>query len=137
ARAKLVAAGTRVTLERDVQHRVVDRVLGEVRRPVMVVPAVSVALEPGAAILPLGGTVTVGAGGDGATAAPLAFRVRLAADAPDGIAGTLRLELPAGWRAEPDAVPVRFTAPGETHVVELAGQIGRASWRGRGYSPAA
>src|SRR5690606_12116148 len=70
ARAKLVAAGTRVTLERDVQHRVVDRVLGEVRRPVMVVPAVSVALEPGAAILPLGGTVTVGAGGDGATAAP-------------------------------------------------------------------
>ena len=120
ARAKLTVAGARVTLERDAQHRVVDRVLGEIRRPVMVVPAVSVALEPGTAILPLGGTATLGADDDGGSAARLAFRVRLAADAPDGIAGTLRLELPAGWRAEPDAVPVRFTAPGETQVIELA-----------------
>ena len=119
ARAKLTVAGARVTLKRDAQHRVVDGVLGEIRRPVMVVPAVSVALEPGTAILPLGGTATVGASDNGASAARLAFRVRLASDAPGGIAGTLRLELPAGWRAEPDAVPVRFAAPGETQVVEL------------------
>ena len=119
ARAKLTVAGARVMLERDAQHRVVDGVLGEIRRPVMVVPAVSVALEPGTAILPLGATATVGARDNDGSAARLAFRVRLASDAPDGIAGTLRLELPAGWRAEPDAVPVRFAAPGETQVVEL------------------
>jgi len=119
ARAKLIVAGARVTLERDAQHRIVDRVLGEIRRPVMVVPAVSVALEPGTAVLPLSTARTVGTSDDGGSAHRLTFRVRLAAYAPDGIAGTLRLELPAGWRAEPDAVPVRFTAPGETQVMEL------------------
>src|SRR5690606_19715511 len=119
ARAKLIVAGARVTLERDAQHRIVDRVLGEIRRPVMVVPAVSVALEPGPALLPPSTAGPVGPSAAGGSAHRLTSRGRLAACAPDGIAGTLRLGLPAGWRAEPDAVPVRFTAPGETQVMEL------------------
>ncbi|HEX7091299.1 MAG TPA: PIG-L family deacetylase [Longimicrobiales bacterium] len=160
-RAEIEVAGARVVLHREAMHRFVDGTRGEVRRPVMVVPAVSVTLEPGVAILPLGGGTADTPAGNGAgtgsgsraaeapggstpgrdgpathaaadaepgsgapsPAAPgpgLSFRVRLTAEAPDGIAGTLRLVLPAGWRAVPEAVPVRFAGTGETQVVEIA-----------------
>jgi LmbE family N-acetylglucosaminyl deacetylase len=156
-RAEIETAGARVVLHREAMHRFVDGTLGEVRRPIMVVPAVSVTLEPGVAILPLGaGTTVAPAGNNGAgtgageapaasargrngpasrapadaepgrrttsPAAPgpaISFRVRLTAEAPNGVAGALRLVLPAGWRAVPEAVPVRFGGPGEAHVVEI------------------
>src|SRR5690606_16049389 len=33
--------------------------------------------------------------------------------------GTLRLRVPAGWRTEPDAVPVTFTAAGEERFFDF------------------
>lgn len=99
--------GVPAGIREDAQFREVDLRQGELRRPVMVVPAVSVLLQPGTRVL--------------STAAPrpIAYTVRLAAEAPDGIAGTLRLALPAGWRAEPASVPVRFAKPGEVREVRF------------------
>ncbi|HYW10394.1 MAG TPA: PIG-L family deacetylase [Longimicrobium sp.] len=99
--------GAPVAIDQEAQFREVDLRQGELRRPVMVVPAVSVLLQPGTRVL--------------ATAAPrpIAYTVRLAAEEPNGIAGTLRLELPAGWRAEPASVPVRFARPGEVREVRF------------------
>src|SRR5690606_38274330 len=119
ARAKLIVAGARVTLERDAQHRIVDRVLGEIRRPVMGVPAFSVALEPGPAVLPLSTARTAGTSDDGGAAHRSRCPVRRAATPPAGIAGGLRRGPPAGGGPEPDGLPVRFTARGETQLREL------------------
>lgn len=109
ARAVVGVAGVEAPLEAEATQREVDLRQGELRRPVRVVPAVSVLTEPATTILPLGG------GGP----RPLRLRVRLVAEAPGGIAGTLRVNVPAGWRAEPAALPVRFAAPGEAREVEV------------------
>lgn len=107
ARAFVGLGGTEVRMDQEAQFREVDLRQGELRRPVMGVPTVSVLLQPAARVL--------------STAAPqpIAYTVRLAAEAPEGVAGTVRLELPAGWRAEPATVPVRFTKPGEVREVRF------------------
>ncbi|MFW6078069.1 MAG: PIG-L family deacetylase, partial [Gemmatimonadota bacterium] len=141
ARARVELAGATLPLEREATVRVVDRARGEDRRPLRVVPAVAVSVEPGTAVLPVGRAKT------------FELSVRLAAEAPDGIAGLLRLDAPDGWtvrpvsdgtaadadgggtngaptsstvRSETDAgtrsrvgIPVRFTAPGQVRTVEL------------------
>ncbi len=119
AHALVVLAGVDLPVERDATYRHVSSTEGESRRPVRVVPAVSVALEPGVAVLPLADPALAKAAGQGGAAGSraLEFRVRLTGEAPDGAAGTLRLELPAGWRAEPAAVPVRFAARDESREV--------------------
>ncbi|HEX6036530.1 PIG-L family deacetylase [Longimicrobium sp.] len=107
AYAALDLTGVPLRLEREAQFREVDLRQGELRRPVMIVPAVSVLLDPRTRVL--------------STAAPrpIAYTVRLASEATDGMAGTLRLELPAGWRAEPASVPVRFAKEGEVLEVRF------------------
>ncbi|HEV2146898.1 MAG TPA: NEW3 domain-containing protein, partial [Longimicrobiaceae bacterium] len=114
ARAAVAVESAELPLTAEATFREVDPRQGELRLPTLVVPAVSVLLEPGASVLAMPLT------GSGAAPAPLRYRVRLRAEAPGGIAGTLRLALPAGWSAEPQAVPVRFTAPGEQREIELS-----------------
>ncbi len=81
--------------------RFVDDAGKERARPLAVVPAFSVALEPGTQVISTHNgstsTVTVGVTGNlnGATHA------------------VLRLELPSGWRSEPATVAVEFTRRGE------------------------
>ncbi len=116
AHALVALDGARLPIEREATYRLVSSTEGESRRPVRVVPAVSVALEPGVAVLPLDGEGSYKAA---AAASGIAFRVRLTGEAPEGIGGMLRLDLPAGWRAEPASVPVRFAAQGESRVFEF------------------
>ena len=99
--------GTAINFCSDVTFREVDLRQGELRRPVMVVPSVSVLLDPPARVL--------------STAAPrpISYTVRLAAEQVGGISGTVRMEVPSGWRAEPASVPVRFAAPGEVREVRF------------------
>jgi LmbE family N-acetylglucosaminyl deacetylase len=99
--------GTPVGFCSDVTFREVDLRQGELRRPVMVVPAVSVLLDPPARVL--------------STSAPrpIAYTVRLAAEQVGGISGQVQLQVPAGWRAEPASVPVRFAGPGEVREVRF------------------
>ena len=107
ARASVTVREARIGMAQEAQFREVDLRQGELRRPVSVVPGVSVLLEPRARVL--------------STAAPrpIDYLVRLVAEEPNGVAGTLRLELPAGWRAEPASVPVRFAKPGEVREVRF------------------
>ena len=105
--ARVTVAGAGLAMEREATFREVDLRQGELRRPVMVVPAVSVRTERAVRILPLAGDHV------------FRMRVDLASEAPGGVGGTLRLELPAGWSAQPASLPVSFAAPGEVREAEF------------------
>ncbi len=70
-------------------------------RPLAVVPAFSVALEPSTQVISThnGASSTVSVG--------------VTSNLNRSQQGALRLELPAGWRAEPDQLPVKFARRGE------------------------
>ncbi|MBV9774751.1 MAG: PIG-L family deacetylase, partial [Gemmatimonadetes bacterium] len=112
--ARVGVEGADLPLEREAAFREVDQRQGELRRPVQVVPAVSVLLDPATRVLPVAAA--------GAVPAPLRYRVHLEGAAARGVAGTLRLVLPAGWRAEPASVPLSFAAAGERREAEFAVQ---------------
>ena len=99
----LDVGGTRVAVTEPVEYRFADRIRGELRRNVAVVPAVSVGLESELLIVPTG-------------PAPRDQRVvvRVTSHLEDGTSGTLSLDLPEGWRSSPAAAPFRLTARGET-----------------------
>ena len=82
--------------EREVTLRINDQARGEVRRPVIVVPRVALAIDPATVVWPAGNRV------------PRRFTVTLTHGARDTTAGTVRLELPAGWPAVP-ARPFELT----------------------------
>ncbi|MFL5382202.1 MAG: PIG-L family deacetylase [Longimicrobiaceae bacterium] len=108
AAARVRVAGAGLPLEREATFRMVDPRQGELRRPVLVVPAVSVLLEPETSVLPTGRAPR-----------PLRFRLRLTAAGPRPVSGAWRLALPAGWRAEPDGGRMTL-APGEPRGLEVS-----------------
>jgi hypothetical protein len=108
ALAHVAVAGAEVPLQREAAFREIDPRQGELSRPVLVVPAMSVALEPEASILPLGGERH-----------PLRFRVRLAAAGARPVAGTWQVRVPQGWAAQPASGNLTL-APGEAREVEVA-----------------
>ena len=86
AQFRVQVAGTELELTRPVQYRYVDRVLGEQTRPFTVIPAVAVSLAEHALVF-----------GD---AKPR--RIEVAVKSNGGkVAGDLRLDIPAGWNADP------------------------------------
>ena len=85
-----------VPSEREVTLRINDQARGEVRRPLIVVPRVALAIDPATVVWPAGSRV------------PRRFTVTLTHGARDTTAGTVRLELPAGWPAVP-ARPFELT----------------------------
>jgi LmbE family N-acetylglucosaminyl deacetylase len=99
-------SGVDITLGQVVQtaHHVNGE--GVVYQPLVIVPAISVALAPQAGVIPLDAkTVTLTA--------------RVHTDAPNGGDGTVRLNLPEGWSAEPASAPFHFTRRGEETAVEF------------------
>lgn len=86
----------------------VDRRSGEFRRPVRVVPAVSIQLGPAVAVLPRSGGRQ-----------DIQLTARLRAHHPDGITGTLRLDLPSGWQASPADPEIAFQRPGQERTVDI------------------
>ncbi|MQA89956.1 MAG: hypothetical protein GEU90_06955 [Gemmatimonas sp.] len=104
----LEVRGIAVQEEVEATYRDVDQWRGEFRRPVRVVPAVAVNVEPQLTVLPAS-----------RASEPLSFSVRLIAEEPGGIAGSLRFDVPEGWRVEPDSVPIRFASAGEELVREF------------------
>lgn len=89
-RASLTLLGAHVTLTREVTYRYDDRASGEVRRPMHVVPAVDVRLEPDVVVWPADGP------------ARRRFSVTLLSHASGPVAGSVRLEV-AGWPSHPEA----------------------------------
>lgn len=87
--ARVRVAGAELAPRREVVYLGVDKMAGEYRRPLRVVPAVGLTARPGVLVLP--------------TNAPAPLRLSVAARAydPEGVAGTLALRVPQGWTASP------------------------------------
>jgi len=86
AHFRVQMAGTELELTRPVQYRYVDRVFGEQIRPFTVIPAVAVSLAEHALVF-----------GD---AKPRRIEVTVKSNGGK-VAGDLRLDVPAGWSADP------------------------------------
>ncbi|MBM3762178.1 MAG: PIG-L family deacetylase [Acidobacteria bacterium] len=89
ATVKLNVDGTSIELYRELTHRYVDRGVGELTRPVTIVPPVSVRLALDALVFP----------GVEARKVEVILKANLA-----NSAGSLKLVVPAGWRTEPSTV---------------------------------
>jgi len=97
ARFALTVSGIALVVEREVAYRSNDQASGEVRKPLVVVPAVGVSVSPDLLVWPLG------------AAAARAVTVELTHAARGVTSGTLRLEMPAGW---PEVPPQPFALEG-------------------------
>jgi LmbE family N-acetylglucosaminyl deacetylase len=104
---EIEVAGQKVTHEVEAVYRFADQARGEVRRPLFVVPAVGVQLEPGVSVRPLDGS-----GGTGLT-------VSLRGEAPDGVTGRVWLEAPEGWSVAPPEADFALGAPGSAATAEF------------------
>lgn len=90
------------TLYRDVEYRRVDQALGEVRRPIFVVPRVEVYLAPAAALWRAGVSQVL--------------TVTVRHHSADSTRGSVALEVPEGWAAPP---PQRLVLHGLTAEATL------------------
>jgi LmbE family N-acetylglucosaminyl deacetylase len=93
--------GVSLVMKKPAEFRRVDRMLGEQRTAVKVVPALSVSVSPDIAIVPLKGS------------RKKEFTVNVENQNPTAISGDVSLILPAGWTATPATQPVSFTQQGE------------------------
>jgi LmbE family N-acetylglucosaminyl deacetylase len=80
---------------------------GEVERALAVAPAFSVMLEPGAQVIPTHGD------------AVCRVKVAVSSNLPATAQGTLRVEVPAGWRSEPASTVLKFQQSGEKQEAEF------------------
>ena len=95
-----------VTVNRPVTYRFADRIRGELRRDVNVVPTVAVGLDTKFLLVPLG-----------ATPNQQKLTVRVVSYAHEPVKGTLRLRLPQGWTSVPAEAPFDLAAEGEKTAV--------------------
>ena len=95
-RLQLTVNGTPIELVRPVQNRYAPRAEGERIRRLVVVPAVAVNLPDAVTLFPRAG---------------VARKVLVAVKASQAnAAGELRLDLPGGWKAEPQSQPFKLAA---------------------------
>jgi LmbE family N-acetylglucosaminyl deacetylase len=95
--------GTEFTLSRPVRYRFADRVRGELRRDLNVVPELSVSFDSDLLVVPTAG-------------APEGQRLVVTATSfvNRAVNGTLRLRLPAGWTSSPASAPFSVTSAGDS-----------------------
>ena len=96
--------GVSVTLDTRVDYRFADRVRGEIRRAVNVVPPITVAVDTPLLIVPIG--------------ADTAHRVSVTttSQSPGPLSATVRLQLPAGWTSAPAEAAFTSRARGDRAV---------------------
>lgn len=116
ARFRLRAGSEQIVLERPVLYRYVDRVRGELTRPLAVVPPVSVRLAREAVVVPVGETGKV--------------EVELTAQTPN-VSGEVWLEAPQGWQAWPERRPLQLELVGEQATAAFELRAPTAPSRGR------
>jgi LmbE family N-acetylglucosaminyl deacetylase len=103
-----VAVPAPLVLTAAATHLTVDKMLGELRRPLIVVDAVDVAIEPRTLVMT----------GSLADARDVAVTVRSLGDGR--VAGTLHVDAPAGYRVEPSHVDVALDGRDDARVVRFA-----------------
>ncbi len=104
SRFHLAVGGTEIELKRPVQFHYVDRVQGELTRPLIVVPPVAVNMTESVRLFPQDSRRGI--------------RVSLEANRADA-AGEVRIEAPAGWKAYPGSHPFQLHAAGEQQEVQF------------------
>lgn len=105
ARFELTVDGVKLAVEREVVHRHRDQALGEIRRPLAVVPVLEVAVAQPLLVWPL------------SRKEPYPMAVTLTSHAAAPLDGRLELKVPAGW---PVSAPTFSLAPGESKTLEVA-----------------
>jgi LmbE family N-acetylglucosaminyl deacetylase len=78
----------------------VDKATGQFEKPLLVVPAVWVAADPGSMVWPAGADEV------------RQVRVRLTGQDEAGVSGRIRLEAPQGWEVSPASQPFELAGPG-------------------------
>ncbi len=108
ATVSMNVAGMPVSVTRPVQYRIGDRISGELRREVNVVPLVTVGVDTRLLIVPTG---------------RVAHRQRLVVRAMsfsgEAVTGSLRLRVPQGWTASPAEAPFTLTSKGDKTAVSF------------------
>jgi len=98
------------TFEGRISSPVVTEFLNEsgkpAKRPLSIVPAYSVMLEPGEQIIPVGGTAT-------------GVKVSVTSNVAGVANGKLHLDLPSGWRSEPAELVVDFKHRGDKQYFDF------------------
>ena len=111
ARFGVEIAGQTIEYERPIVHRWVDRVRGELERPIAIVPPVSVRLLAGSVVF--------------ASAEPKPLEIRLTANV-DGASGSVSLGTGGGfagadgWQPQQEEVPFTLEKAGEQRTVTIA-----------------
>ncbi|MEQ1575494.1 MAG: NEW3 domain-containing protein, partial [Vicinamibacterales bacterium] len=95
-------AGVPITVSRPVMYRYADRVRGELRREVNVVPAVALGFDSRLLIVPLG-----------ATPNQQRLVIRATSFSSTEVNGTLRVRLPQGWTSMPAEAPFTLKGAGD------------------------
>ena len=100
--------GARVAVEQPVRYRYVDDVFsGEKRMELQVAPRFTVSMTPDIAIIP----ASAGTSRE--------VRVTVTNSGPEAAEGVVTLDLPAGWNATPETVPVRLSREDESRTVRF------------------
>ncbi|MFW6040007.1 MAG: NEW3 domain-containing protein, partial [Gemmatimonadota bacterium] len=102
----------RLDVERAASWIGLDARDGEFRRPVRVVPRVSVRLSPELVVVPLSRLET-----DGARRLPM--RVTVRSEGPDSTSGNVKLAVPEGWVVEPEAAPLTLAPEGGERTIRF------------------
>jgi hypothetical protein len=99
---ELTVGGVNLVASQPVEYRFADPIRGELRRPISVVPEVTVGLDTTLLIVPLGNT-------------PRAQRVvaRVTSGSPAPVRGTVRLRIPPGWSVVPQEAPFALQSDGD------------------------
>lgn len=98
ARFQLEVEGAPIEITRPVENRYVDRVRGELTRPFVIVPAVSLKLSDTPLLF--------------STAEPRQVRVEVKANA-GAASGTVSVQAPAGWQVSPGSAPFTLAESGQ------------------------
>ena len=117
-RAELSLPGDAVPVEREVTQRTNDQVIGEVRTPVVVQPAIDVRVDRD--------TVLLAAGSEH----QLRLLVSVDHAARDTVRGRMMIEVPAGWR-EPEPQPFAFSREDERNAYAFTVTIPASAKAGR------
>jgi LmbE family N-acetylglucosaminyl deacetylase len=99
---ELKVGDVNLVASRPVEYRFADPIRGELRRPVSVVPQVTVGLDTALLVVPTGN-------------APRTQRLvaRVTSGSPQALTGTVRLRIPAGWSVAPQEAPFSLKSDGE------------------------
>lgn len=92
--AKLQIGDVTLYASRPVEYRFADPIRGELRRPVSVVPPVTVGLDTSLLIVPTG-----------SAARPQRVVARVTSGSPQALNGSVRLRIPSGWSVSPQEAP--------------------------------